>query len=363
MLPASRGDCLWIEYGDNASPSRILIDGGLMRTGRALRQRILELPEVQRRFMLVIVTHVDLDHIGGILELFRDPPKGLVIDDLWFNGWDELEGAQDLNRTPGVLGPKQGESVSYYIASLKLTQNDAFGGGPVVRVPDEQVPMKSLPGGMTVRLLGPTPQRLAELLPVWKRTIEELNLVPGQCGQILEKADEKPDVRGVLGGGNLFDRLLAAPYEPDSSEANGSSIAVLLDYDGRRLLCTGDAFADDLTNAAVLVAKEDGVSRLNVTAAKLSHHGGRKNTSIELIKTLRCRQWLISTDGSSYQHPHGESLARVIKYANAGGETSLHFNYNTEFNALWRDRVLQNSEKFTAKSPTQGDEGLSLELN
>jgi beta-lactamase superfamily II metal-dependent hydrolase len=364
MLPAMRGDCLWIEYGTTAAPTRILIDGGLARTGRALRDRLLALPKDQRRFELVIISHIDLDHIGGILELLRDPPEGLQIDDLWFNAWPQLEAARQLVQHAGVLGPKQGEAVSYYVDKWSIPQNLAFGAGrpPIVRMPNESVPCVGLEGGMTVRILGPTPARLDALQPVWKKKIDELGLEPGQAGQVLEKADEKHEVPGVLGGGKLLDRLLAEPYKEDTSEANGSSIAVMLEYGGRRLLCTGDAFAEDLTEASDLLAREDGVSRLQVVAAKLSHHGGKKNTSVELVKKLRCTNWLVSTDGSTYGHPDGASLARVVRHANAASDPTLHFNYATTHNAAWRQKPLQSSEGFSASSPPDGEEGAMIDV-
>ena len=41
VLPAQRGDSLWIEYGAEAAPNHILIDGGITATDRDhLRKRV-----------------------------------------------------------------------------------------------------------------------------------------------------------------------------------------------------------------------------------------------------------------------------------------------------------------------------------
>ena len=65
MLRAGHGDCLWIEYGDPQHPRRVLIDGGATGTHkRALRPKLLGLPEKDRRFELLMVTHIDADHIA-----------------------------------------------------------------------------------------------------------------------------------------------------------------------------------------------------------------------------------------------------------------------------------------------------------
>ena len=75
MLPAACGDCLWLEYGDGAQAGIVIIDGGLRETAQVLRKRIdkarrargVETLEVE----LLVVTHIDNDHIVGIIELLR----------------------------------------------------------------------------------------------------------------------------------------------------------------------------------------------------------------------------------------------------------------------------------------------------
>ncbi len=66
MLPAAHGDALWIEYGTGRNIRRILIDGGPARSYEmGLRRRMAMIPEQQRKFELVVVTHIDADHIDG----------------------------------------------------------------------------------------------------------------------------------------------------------------------------------------------------------------------------------------------------------------------------------------------------------
>jgi hypothetical protein len=50
---------------------------------------VRELPESGRKFDLLVVTPVDVDHIGGILSCFADLADsipGLSFNDVWFNG-------------------------------------------------------------------------------------------------------------------------------------------------------------------------------------------------------------------------------------------------------------------------------------
>src|SRR5271166_3132648 len=94
MLPAGHGDCLWIEYGDPTR--RILVDGGPYYSYKHLRNRIEQLDVGDRHFELLIVTHIDADHIEGILRLLQEPQHlGVSFDDVWFNGATQINAALD----------------------------------------------------------------------------------------------------------------------------------------------------------------------------------------------------------------------------------------------------------------------------
>src|SRR4051794_13305697 len=91
MLPAAHGDCLWIEYGTAQQAYRILVDGGPACAYPALRDRILQLPPGGRDFELLVITHIDGDHIEGIIRLLQDAETlGCMFRRIWFNGRDQL---------------------------------------------------------------------------------------------------------------------------------------------------------------------------------------------------------------------------------------------------------------------------------
>jgi phosphoribosyl 1,2-cyclic phosphodiesterase len=91
MLPARERDCLWIRYGDARKPNQILIDGGRLATSQAIRACFAALPVAQRTFELLIITHVDRDHIEGVLGLLEDTKFAVKFKDIWFNGYDHLK--------------------------------------------------------------------------------------------------------------------------------------------------------------------------------------------------------------------------------------------------------------------------------
>src|ERR1017187_10565785 len=90
MLPAGNGDAFWIEYGHPDAPHRILIDGGVRGTHKHLRQRIGNLPDGDRRFDLIVLTHVDADHIAGLLAALEATDLDFNVCDFWMNGWKHV---------------------------------------------------------------------------------------------------------------------------------------------------------------------------------------------------------------------------------------------------------------------------------
>jgi beta-lactamase superfamily II metal-dependent hydrolase len=361
MLPASHGDCLWLEYGTASRIQRVLIDGGPAYSYDALAKRLEArlgpLPERERRFELLIITHVDSDHIGGILEFLLAHPLAITVGDVWFNGWDHLPGA-----APDVLGAVQGEQVSALLKG-RFPWNTAFGRNAVVVPETGDLPTVTLPGGLTLTLLSPTTKGLRKLRPKWKKTVEEAGMAAGSAEDALAKLREKgrelpPDVLGEV---SPDPRALAMqPFKPDTSVANGSSIAVLAEHGNKSCLLTGDALAGVVAASVTRLAKQRGTTRLGVGALKLSHHGGKSNTSSELLNLLRCQRYLFSTDGSRFQHPDPQSVARTIMVA--GQRTSLYFNYRTAINEVWDDRALKREFGYEAVFPERDQEGMVVEL-
>lgn len=337
MLPARHGDCLWLEYGDPARPFRVLIDGGTVSTWRRLKARIDALPVDDRRFELLIVSHIDADHIGGALKLLARPPAGLSIGDVWFNGFRHLPTDE--------LGVRQAEKLSRELIPGRFPWNGAFGGEAAV-VPDAgPLPSKALAGGLELILLSPGVEQLTRLQPVWEKERAKLGI------EEREKPREEPD--DLLGEGLDVAALAAAPFQEDTAEANGSSLAVLVRYEGRALLLGADAFPGVLAAAVDRLLIAEGDSQLRLEAFKVCHHGSRSNTSRQLLQKLDCRHYLISTDGSLYHHPDREAIARLLVHG--GSDKTLHFNYRTERNEIWDDEPLKRRYRYETRYAAAGE--------
>jgi hypothetical protein len=353
MLPAKDGDCLWIEYGKKEKPHRIIIDGGPIGAHGALRARIESLPIEERTFELLIVTHIDSDHIAGILKLLQEPPEGLVIRETWFNAYRHL--------VSGYLGAKEGEYLAVYLEKKEEQQpgfwNAAFKGGAVV-VPDEgPLPTHTLNGHLNLTVLGPDARALRKLKKDWDEVIEEY-MTPGS----VEEAEEllKKDKRyrpGFLGAIDIHS-LANADFEEDTSAANGSCIVIVAEYQGKRCLFAADAFPSKVAAGLKRFAGTD--SPVLLDAVKVPHHGSQKNNSNELYSTIDSSVFLVSTDGSKHEHPNLEAIARILDNKKRR-PVQLIFNYRSDFNSFWdRDDLRKDHGYTTVYSTSAGGIGFTI---
>ena len=89
-----------------------------------------------------------------------------------------------------------------------------------------------------------------------------------------------------------LEKLLDVPFAQDGAEANGSSIALLAECEGKRCLLTGDAYPGVLMESLERLFAERGPAPLRLDAMKVSHHGSRGNTTWPLLYRVECGRYL-----------------------------------------------------------------------
>jgi hypothetical protein len=349
MLPAREGDCLWVRYGNAKKTWQILIDGGRASTGIELKRRLAELPANRRGFELLIVTHVDRDHIEGALGLLEDPHITPRFKDIWFNGYDHLHGVP--RETFGAL---QGERLSGLLAN-GLPWNRRWKGGAVC-IEENCLRSVKLPGGMKLTLFSPDKGKLRSLIDVWEKECRKAGIIKNVRGRSSEKIGKDSRIEQL--GEVDVEGLAGTNFLSDAGEANGSSIAVLAEYEGKVALLTGDAHVDRLIESIKLYMPAGG--RLKLDAFKVAHHGSEHNVSPELLNLIDCPRFLVSTNGSYFQHPTASAVARIIKF---GGENrTFFFNYKTSYTELWDDMSLKKKYGYEVVFPASRRMG-SLTVN
>lgn len=369
MYPAKNGDSFLVD----AAGMFILIDAGFASTFQDfVKPDLASLTSDGRRLALAVCTHIDADHIGGLLELFSSngpQPRRLVeVDRVWHNSLrsmplqpGEEEGVQGklvleaLRRrgfggpaAPGPIGARQGSSLAKMLGHDGYLWNE---GNGTTCISQDQHPLV-LSEAVSVEVVGPSRARLEELRNVWLKEVAKLGYKGGAAStDLLDDAYEMwcatalqttaPKIRKVSANGNL---RLADIYAPDQSPANGSSIAIVIKSAGAQVLFLGDAWAEDMV--ARLRAGKPATGPILFDAIKVSHHGSCHNTSPELLATVDAPCFLISTDGSRHGHPDFEVLAEIVDRP-ASFERRLIFNYETAASARLRSHASRSGTPFS----------------
>ena len=235
--------------------------------------------------------------------------------------------------------------------------------------------------GLKLTIISPGLEQLFALKDEWDKVMEEAGFEAGNVEEALLRLAERTDLSAPdeLGGeeetdesefdeasdaGDVSDVLgeSEAAFGSDSSPANGSSIAVIAEWEGKCYLLSGDAYAQVM--AASLkrwLAQESAASGSRAETVKfelfkLPHHGSVSNISEELLTLIKCRRYLFSSSGKIFGHPHDRTVELILETHQARGKPQLFFNYRSGRTERWGDAVDQKTRRYEAYFPT----GLSV---
>ncbi len=321
-LRAKQGDCLLFLYGDPSRPRVSLIDGGPRGVWRdALQPRLVQLREERAPERLAIdlmmVSHIDDDHIDGLIqltELLKEQQNSddsfLDVDVLWHNSFDDMFGETDatvaaaggLGEEPGLseggnfapTSVNQGQTLRDNAAALALNVNGPFDG--LVRAGVDQSVVK-LPDGLTITVLGPEEKQLRELHEAWDKQLMKEHKKFGPAAYL------------------------------DDSFSNLASIVALIQVEGHTVLLTGDARGDDIIRNARAAGVLGTNDQLPLDLLKLPHHGSDRNVDVDFFETFPADHYVISGDGS-HGNPEVETFRMLFA---ARGDDAKHFTIHLTY--------------------------------
>ena len=346
-LQARHGDSLILHYGPATSPRFLVIDGGPAGVYKSsLRPRLDAVkeawhPDGALPLQMVMVSHIDDDHIDGILDLTaglverRTDRRPLPYDilTLWHNSFDDILGsANDAAfarlaaavrpvagggalpaglplSLPGALlvaSVGQGRALRDHAVQLGLPVNSPFEG--LVAAPGAGARTLAFGSGLSLTVLGPRQDRIAALQTEWDRQVKKKGL----------SADEA--------------QTLAAAFT-DRSVFNLSSIVVLAEAGGRRMLLTGDARGDDILAGL----RSAGLLRggtLHVDLLKLPHHGSDRNVATDFFRQITADRYVVSGNGE-FGNPEVATL-KMISEARGKADFTLYLTNRDGKNNLGR---------------------------
>lgn len=348
--PAKNGDAFLVKA--SANPFAMLIDGGYAETfQRHIKSDLEHLASTGYVLDLIVATHVDADHISGLLSFFlmngtTQAPGIISVREVLHNSLRALVASQDAhtamrpddlalltelrrrgypppaasNNSEQEISARQGNSLAQLLRDGGYQWNTQAGA---VSIGGDGLADLCLPQA-NIKVLGPNKARLDSLKQWWTSEIRRLGMIGP-----LENLD---DVFEFLCAHEVVDPSeqmlarsdsdLSASYFPDNSVTNGSSISLIVEIEDCRLLFLGDSWADDAV--AALALNEPTL----FDAVKISHHGSVRNTSSELLRLVDSPHFFISTNGDGHDHPDFAVLKAIVDRPAAFCRT-LHFNYST----------------------------------
>lgn len=310
FLPVKHGDAFIIECVRGDTQGFVVVDGGPRSCGFELKRKLNELGTPD----LMVLTHYDEDHIGGILQLVDTCLDDNMIPakEVWANcaGHVEVAASKYTNAAHGM--------------QLSVRLNELARQHGMVWRNDLHEGMEFDWPFASIEVISPTEDVMKMVIEKQKDEARQLlNATPKDTIDL-----EKP-----------LDKLAKEiPSEPNLKKenelANAASIAFILRCDNLSILMLGDSYPQ---NVERYLREEKGYSEENplvVDFVKVSHHGSRNNTSNSLLDIIQCDKFIISTNGGNGRsnHPDRTTIAHILCHTKRKMDTKVHlyFNYKLE---------------------------------
>ncbi len=413
VFNAGKGDCLLLTSADG---KRVLVDGGMSDAyKRHVAGPLGRLRADGAKLDLVYVSHIDADHISGVLQLLddevawrvhdfqlahenprhREPsrPRPPEVAAIWHNAFRE-QVAQNVGQVEELLAATasilaagrtdrdlelaaaqrelassvpQGIKLSRRIApeQLGIPLNEAFGGRlGMVREPHEKTAL----GRLRISVIGPFAADLEKLRAEWdewlRKNVDKLSKIDARMREDADRlgTDDVSRLRAAID--------LQAAELGDRSEVtapNLASLMLLVEEDGRTLLLTGDGHADDvragLANAGVL----DGRGAIHVNVLKVQHHGAEFNIDEEFCRLVTADNYVLCGNGE-HHNPDLGALRAILdsrlgpkskrsENAKAGNAFKLWFSSEVDAEAPAGAQAHMRAVKRLIEARAEGSDG------
>lgn len=236
MCDVGQGDAILITQGEK----QILVDGG--PDGKVLKCLAEEMPENDLEIDLIILTHPDLDHFGGLREVLKE----YRIKEIMLNN----------------LGKNSSEFIELYNLIEKEIENE----GTKIESP------------ALAQKWCETERLCLEIIWLSEKTLPE-------------------NIFSYKYDNNYLSDMLTK-FEQFDYDYNDGSIVVVLNLDQKKFLLTGD-----IGKASELAMVHNGLlSKIDVL--KIAHHGSKNSSDPIFLATVRPEISLISVGKSnSFDHP------------------------------------------------------------
>lgn len=368
ILPAKAGDCFLIEFNNNEC---ILIDTGFKETYyKYLKPLLIELNRIGKKITLLVITHIDKDHIGGARKFLEENgdfynPSIIKIENIWFNGFKNLVFHKNL---ADIINQKQlnkmriikaNNRMNYFdeidsnvsandlksfeiiCNELKYPVNRQFPKNTVMQLENIEVGSASIdvisPNKLKIKRYTEYLEKQLEILfgkdyeinksEEFMSFLETLLLNDEECIQTTETISGQIEK-------DIIDWLKINHKKHTYSIVNDVSIGILIKFNDKKMIFTGDLYFE----------KKDNKGRiLMVDVLKVPHHGSYWN-NCEIMENIIANNYIISTDGKKYGHPDKNILANII--INNKQKKKIIFNYDINNMQILKEQEQKNKYNY-----------------
>jgi beta-lactamase superfamily II metal-dependent hydrolase len=353
FLNAAHGDSIVVSWDD--PPKLALIDGGPTgKWDRALIPRLQQLRaergtglDQQLTIDLICVSHIDDDHIAGIVRILRDLrqsrkaslPEPNRVKRLWHNSFEELVAAgpasiplADVESETSAMLPgsavvaasvNQGRDLRDLARFFQVDGNHPF-NGPIVGG------LSTTVDGLEVSVVAPDSKALADLEEEWRKAKQQDN--PG---------------------------VLAAAFD-DRRVPNLSSICTVIGRSSARALLTADARGDRVMDGLEQLGLLPVGGKVHFDIVQVPHHGSENNSAPAFFERVTADHYVISADGIAHAHPSPSTLEWIVDSRGADAFT-IHLTNPIEA-ALTKLEDLKAGKNFTVEKREDPALGVTLTL-
>lgn len=354
VFQSDKGDCLLLE-GD--AGGRMLADGGMRDSyTEHVAPALGRLRAKGESIDVAYVSHIDQDHISGVLQMMDDevewrihdyqvkhgnpkhkppasprPPK---VKHIWHNAFHE-----QLSKNVGEVGDmlaasaailsgsevtevkelasRQADLVTSISEAIQLSRRvspEQLGiklnhpaAGKLIMVRDKPGPPIKL-GGMRIHVIGPFDADLKELRKEWN---EWLRKNKSRVTKIQTRAAKDAEMFAVREIGDLIVPKLQQAQELEKdlllekklgarkkvTTPNLASLMLYVEEGGKTLLLTGDGHSEDILKGLAHVGKLDAAGGIHVNVLKVQHHGAEFNLDLAFCRKVTADHYVFCGNG------------------------------------------------------------------
>jgi hypothetical protein len=351
LFQSDQGDCLLVTSSDGKT---LLVDGGMRSS---YTEHVAPQLAKLKKLDLVCVSHIDRDHISGVLQMLDDEVVWRVHDfqvksgntkhkkpsvvrppaiaKIWHNGFSE-QVSQNTGPIAGTLAAlsnilaasdavdlrrvadEQRELATSIPEAIQLSRRIGDGQLGIPLNPERNGALMVAGDGGTIKLgklkisvIGPFEADLKKLRTEWNKWLrdkkEELKRLQQRA-----RADEErlgTDLDRLLG-----DLALAARELGDRKKVTTPNLASLMLYveeNGRSLILTGDGHWQDIDRGLADLGKVDGKGKLHVDVLKVQHHGSEHNITEEFCERITANDYVFCGNGA-HENPDLDAVQALV---------------------------------------------------